>query len=64
MGKNGTCPYADRQASARSLHCSVLREQKAKWDYCIKQYLCRADGKYKVASDAGACALRKAKDGE
>ena len=54
----GHCEYADRQRGAASLRCALLKKKNAKWDFCIKQFYCRASGAYKVSDDAANCKIR------
>lgn len=51
-----TCPYAlDIRGT---LHCLKLREQSAKWDFCIHQHFCQKTGKGTLDADARQCKLR------
>ena len=54
------CPYADRQASPNSIHCSILRGNGAKWDFCINQRFCRVSGNYELTG-ASDCRVAKSK---
>lgn len=60
MGAKGNCEYADRSASANSIHCAKLRKRGAKWDYCVCQSFCRVSGKYELTEKTATC---KMKDG-
>lgn len=53
-----TCEHADRAAHDKSIRCAALREQKAKWDFCIHQYFCRNSGRYEISDDAAKCTLK------
>lgn len=54
-----TCEYADRQASEKSIRCAALREQGAKWDFCLHQYFCRMSGRYEITDAAADCKIKK-----
>ena len=53
------CPYADRQVGDRSLRCTILKEERARWDLCIHQYFCRTKGLFRMNAEAANCKIRK-----
>lgn len=59
MAKKGRCKYADRQASGNALHCTILKEENKKWDFCVCQYFCRVSGKYELNESANFCKVKK-----
>ena len=56
-----TCENADRAASDKSIRCAALREQGAKWDFCLHQYFCRVSGKYEITDAAADCKMKTAR---
>ncbi len=58
MAERGKCKYAQRQTDDNSIRCSLLNRQKAKWDFCVHQYFCRAIGKYALSDKAAACKVK------
>lgn len=62
MVKNTSCPHADAQESLNSLRCAVLKQRKAKWDFCVHQYFCRKSGRYKLNQDAANCELKESRE--
>lgn len=53
-----TCEYVISRGTGNAMHCEILRNRTGKWDLCIHQYFCRADGKQKLNADAEQCKIR------
>lgn len=64
MPNIGKCEYAKRQTDDNSIRCTLLKERKAKWDFCVNQYFCRAIGKYAISEKSATCKVKKAEESE
>ncbi len=53
------CPYSFGQGSGNAIRCGILRDRGEKWDFCVHQYYCRAEGKQKLSDGAGQCRIRR-----
>lgn len=66
MVSRGNCSHADKQISSSNIHCLILRENHAKWDFCINQNYCRALNQYTLKPECNNCSvkLKQRKDGD